>query len=145
MIQHRSLATLNVTLDDDSFAEANGTVMVTLLPDPSTEDPAYTLPTNNTPASVSIEDDDAKIPVLTVSAPTSTTPESTGSVEFIVKSYDVQAKTNNINPGRPITVKYTPEEVSTGDFLTDSVADTAVTRILNFRKSSVVTVFGLLP
>ena len=130
------ISTLKVDLDDDERAEANGTVTVTLLPDTSAEDPAYTLSQNNSPVTVNVEDDDAKIPVLTVSAPTSGTPENAGTVEFTVTAYDVQAKTNSINPGRPITIKYTPTEVSSGDFLTDAVAGTAATTTLDFREDN---------
>ena len=124
--------TLEVALDDDTQVEANGTVAVTLLPDPDTDNPSYSLPTNNISATVNVEDDDAKIPVLSVIAPTNSIPESAGSVEFTIRSYDDQAKSNSITPGRPITLKYTPDEVSPGDFLTNSVAGTATTAVLKF-------------
>ena len=77
-----------------------------------------------------------KFQCLSVSAPTGGTSESAGVVEFTVTAYDVQAKTNSINPGRPITIKYTPAEVSSGDFLTDTVAGTATTTILDFREDN---------
>ena len=68
--QTTSTATLRVPLDNDSLIEANGTVMVTLLPDPYTGSISYTLPTNNTSATVNVEDDDAlNLPVLSISAP----------------------------------------------------------------------------
>ena len=110
--------------------------MVTLLPDPNTGSISYTLPTNNISATVNVEDDDAlNLPVLSVSAPTSGTPESAGSVTFTITAYENQTKATSINPGRSINVKYTPDEVSPGDFLTNSVAGTAVTTALTFRES----------
>ena len=110
--------------------------MVTLLPDPNTGSISYTLPTNNISATVNVEDDDAlNLPVLSVSAPSSGTPESAGSVTFTITAYENQTKATSINPGRSINVKYTPDEVSPGDFLTNSVAGAAVTTALTFKEN----------
>ena len=78
-----------------------------------------------------IIDNDAKIPVLALSAPAGGVAESDDEVTFTVTAYDNQAKSNSIDPGRNITIQYTPNEFS-GDFLTDAVAGTEVTEELTF-------------
>ena len=127
------LATLRVPIDNDSIKEANGTIKVTL----QDEDPAevnYKIRATNYHATINVEDDDAKVPVLIVTAPTTGVAESVGSADFTVTAYDVQAKTNSINPGRPITVQYTPEEVDSGDFLSNE--GTATTVELTFTETN---------
>ena len=127
--------TLSVALDNDDVAEFNGTITVTL----EDENPAninYQLIPGSTQATINVEDDDAKIPVLNVVAPTTATAESAGSVNFVVTAYEDQTKSTSINPLRPISVQYTPEEVDNGDFLTDTVANIATTTELTFTSNN---------
>ena len=112
-------STLSVPLDNDDLDEVNGSLKVTLLDDTS-EVPKYKLHATNYTATMTIEDDDAKVPVLTITAPTGNT-ESAGSVEFTVTGYEDQTKAREITPDRPITIQYSVEEVDSGDFLLDSV------------------------
>ena len=64
-----------------------------------------------------------KFQILIVEPATSGTTENSDMVEFKVTAYDDQAKSNSIDPERPITVHFTPDEVDTGDFLTNAVAN----------------------
>ena len=125
--------TLRVPLHNDDLAEANGTVQVTLQSETPTNT-TYKLAATNTQATVHVEDDDSKVPVLFIAGPANGTAESVGSVEFTVTAYDVQAKTNSINPERTITIQYTPAEVDSGDFFTDE--DTARTADLTFTQNN---------
>ena len=129
----RATATLNVPLNNDDVAEANGTLMVTLQPEgqfPSN----YTVDGTKNSATIDIIDNDAKIPVLALSAPAGGVAESDDEVTFTVTAYDNQAKSNSIDPGRNITIQYTPNEFS-GDFLTNAVAGTEVTEELTFSQN----------
>ena len=57
--------------------------------------------------------------------------ENEGKVEFIVTAYN-QNKTSSINPGRSVTVQFTPDEVNSKDFLSDTDAGADKTAVLNF-------------
>ena len=109
-------AKLRIPIVNDDLAEPNGTLKVTLLE----EDPDlnnYDLHATNYHATIHIEDDDAKVPVLFVEGSTDGVAETAGTVEFTITAYDDQAKSNSINPERDISVQFTPEEVhSTGFF-----------------------------
>ena len=101
----------------------------------SPTDSTYKLAATNIQATVHVEDDDSKVPVLFIAGPTNGSVESTGSVDFTVTAYDVQAKTNSIDPERTITIQYTPEEVDTGDFLVP-MKDIARTADLTFTQNN---------
>ena len=123
-------ATLSVPLDDDILSEENGTLKVTLLVD-SEDNPTYSLDGTDYYATMIIEDDDAKVPVLTITAPDGV-PESAGSIEFLITSYRDQTKTLKIAPNRSISIQYLVEEVDSGNFLPDSVAGVTASAELVF-------------
>ena len=127
-------AMFSIPLDNDILKEFNGTLTVTLLDDTSAV-PKYVLHATNYVATMTIEDDDAKVPVLAITAP-SGTPESAGSVEFIVTGYTDQTKSTRVSPERPITIQYMVEEVGTGDFLLDSIAGVSDSVSLEFSTST---------
>ena len=109
--------TLRVPLHNDDLAEANGTVQVTLQSETPTNT-TYKLTATNTQATVHVEDDDSKVPgIIRCWTNKWYWQKVSGSVEFTVSAYDVQAKTNSINPERTITIQYTPTEVDSGGFL----------------------------
>ena len=126
--------TLSIPIDNDILREENGTLRVTLLDDPS-EEPKYVLHATNHIATMTIEDDDAKVPVLAITAPTGT-PESAGSIEFLVNGYTDQTKSTRASPERPITIQYLVEEVGSGDFLLDSIAGVTASVNLEFSTST---------
>ena len=109
------IGTLSVPLVNDNIAEANEPLKVTLQAEPTTNVTYLVHDTNNI-ATLIIEDDDAEVPVLIVEPATIGTGENADMVEFKVTAYDNQAKSNSIDPERPITVHFTPAEVDTGDF-----------------------------
>ena len=127
-------ATFSLPLVSDTIAEENGTVVVTLqAPSPAeSTSPNYRLHATNYLTTIDLVDDDSEIPVLIVAGPTHSTAESAGSVEFTVIAYDDQTKSNSINPGRNITIQYTPEEVNPGNFLSN--AGTPNTAVVNFNE-----------
>ena len=127
-------ATLSVPLDNDDLEEANGSLKVTLLED-SADPFTYVLDATNYFATMTIEDDDAKVPVLAITAP-SGTPENAGSVEFVVTGYEDQTKTQGETPARPITIQYSVEEVDSGDFLLDTVVTDSASIDLEFNPST---------
>ena len=132
------VATLSVPLDSDDTKELNGTVQVTL----QNDDPVgtdYTVNATNNNATVNIEDDDAEIPVLVISGPAGGVAESVGNATFTVTAYSDQTKTSSIDPGRPITIQFTPEEFANGDFLTNAVAGVAQTTELTFTGTNTFT------
>ena len=128
-------ATLIIPVVSDEIAEANGTIAVTLQPpSPSPSTPAsYSVAATNNSATLNILDDDSIVPVIAITGPTENIPESTDTIEFTITAFDNQAKTNSINPGRNITVQYTPENLASANFLPAS--GTAETLILNFNES----------
>ena len=127
-------ATLSVPIDDDLIKEANGSIMVTLQDEPSTTVTYFAL-TNKNVASVSVEDDDAIIPVLAIAADSAGVIETADVAEFTVTAYSDQTKTTSIDPGRAITIRYIPTEVDGADFLLDSVADQIFSEELEFAAS----------
>ena len=130
-------ATLRVPIDNDGADaggtsvgrnryEMNGTIMVTLQEDSSTN-PGYTVHATNNSATVHVEDNDARVRLLTISAP-SQVAESSGVAVFTVTTRD--PSTNNLSNGfRDVTVQYTAEEVDNGNFLLNSgVRQSAILR-----------------
>ena len=57
--------------------------------------------------------------------------EGVESVEFTVTAYEDQTKNTSINPGRTITIQYTPAEVAGGDYLA-TATEVATTIELSF-------------
>ena len=129
------IGTLSVSLDYDAIAEANETLKITLQSEP-TSNVTYLVSDTNNVATIIVEDGDAKVPVLIVEPATAGTAENADAVEFKVTAFDNQAKSNSIDPGRPITVHFTPAEVDTGDFLTNAIAEVADSAELTFTENN---------
>ena len=127
-------ATLSVDLDDDMLPELNGFLMITLQ-DENPADVNYMVHDTNNNATVTVEDDDSKVPVLVVSGLIGGVAESAGEAEFTITAYEDQTKALSINPGRSITIQYTPDEVNSRDFLNNAVAGVDKTAVLNFVQS----------
>ena len=100
---------------NDIIGEANEELKVTLQAEPTTNVTYLVHDTNNV-ATLIVEDDDAEVPVLIVEPATTGTGENADMVEFKVTAYDNQAKSNSIDPERPITVHFTPAEVDSWRF-----------------------------
>ena len=132
------IGTLSVPLFNDGIAEANESLKVILQAEPSSNNSnvTYLVHDTNNVATLVVEDDDAEVPVLIVEPATSGTAENADAVEFKVTAYDDQAKSNSIDPERPITVHFTPDEVDAGDFLTNAVANVADSAQLIFTESN---------
>ena len=112
------VAPLLVRVDDDGASEADGTIMVTLKEEVPTPSTTYTVAGTDNSASVDVIDDDS-LPLLTITAPTTGTAESTGIVNFVVSS------TKSLGPGSEnFRVRYDPSEVSS-DFLNENETPTS--------------------
>ena len=83
-------ATLSVSIDQDNIIERNSTITVALEPDAS-ENAKYLVHAVNNSATVNVEDDDTKVPVLGLSGPAGVA-ESDGSVEITVTAYQDQTR-----------------------------------------------------
>ena len=66
-INHQTV-TLSVNLIDDSKYEANGIITATVLADSNTANPAYELASTNITATVTVEDNDSVVPILSISS-----------------------------------------------------------------------------
>ena len=110
-------AELPINIESDTLAEENGTVMVTLNEDTFGAEKYFV----GSPASASVvvNDDDAKIPELSIVDITDPIAESQGEVVFTIRA--------DMNPGRKIWVRFTPAEVEQGNFLTNEVATPTTT------------------
>ena len=105
--------TLFVAIDNDTVAEANGSIRVTLQAE-TTPGTSYTVASSpNNTAVVNVIDDDS-LPLLSISAPANPVPENDGQVDFTILA--------DANPGNSMTLRYTPAEVANGNFL-DETAD----------------------
>ena len=126
-------ARLSFPIFNDTVVEPNGPIAVTLQDPPtSPSTPAkYQAHETNHTASVKVIDDDSVIPVLAITGPSGEFPESVESVEFTVTAYEDQTKNTSINPGRTITIQYTPTEVAGGDYLA-TATEVATTIELSF-------------
>ena len=112
-------ATLSVAIDDDNNAEVNGELTVALIADDA--DPlTYTLASEGEiSATVQVYDDDANIPTLSIVSPTSPQAESARFVDFMV--------TADTNPGRPLSIRYTPMNVDSHNFLATTSGEAIIT------------------
>ena len=126
-------ARLSFPILNDTVVEPNGPIAVTLQDPPtSPSTPAkYQAHETNHTASVKVNDDDSVIPVLAITGPSGEFSESVESVEFTVTAYEDQTKNTSINPGRTITIQYTPAEVAGGDYLA-TATEVATTIELSF-------------
>ena len=125
------ITTLSVPIENDQISEPNGTIKVTL----QAEDPDmnnYKVHATNNHATVNVGDDDGKVPVLFIAESVDGVFETADSIEFIITAYDDQVQTNSIDPGRSLTVQFTPEELVSNSFLTN--AGTAMTSELTFEE-----------
>ena len=105
---------LVIEIDSDDDSEGSSMVTVTLEAQPSNlSDANYNLSSPNTPVTATVFDDDS-LPILTITDVVNPVAESTGSVNFAV--------TSTIET--TLTVRYQANEVSGGDFLTASQAET---------------------
>ena len=101
---------LVIPIESDSDEEGSSVVSVTLESQPGSLTSAdYNLGSPNTPAVVTISDDDS-LPVLSIADVISPVAESVGSINFVVTA---SAETS-------LTVRYQASEVSGSDFLTAS-------------------------
>ena len=125
------ITTLSVPIENDQISEPNGTIKVTL----QAEDPDmnnYKVHTTNNHATVNVGDDDGKVPVLFIAGSVDGVFETADSIEFVITAYDDQVQTNSIDPGRNLTVQFTPEELVSNSFLTN--AGSAMTSELTFEE-----------
>ena len=105
---------LVIEIDSDDDSEGSSIVTVTLEAQPGNlSDAEYHLVSPNTPVTATVFDDDS-LPILTITDVVNPVAESTGSVNFAV--------TSSIETS--LTVRYQANEVSGGDFLTASQAET---------------------
>ena len=124
-------ATLSVAIDNDTVAEANGTIRVTLQEEdiPGT---TYTVASSpNNTAIVNVVDDDS-LPLFTISAPTDPVPESDGHVDFTILA--------DANLGSSVTLRYFPAEVENGNFLDENSIpsqESTTSQTINFTPTNV--------
>ena len=117
---------LAVAIDNDTNAEVNGPIRVTLQ---SEDIPGTTYTVANSPentAVVNVIDDDS-LPLLTITAPLNPTPENEGQVDFTI--------TTETNPGSSVRLRYIPAEVATGNFLDENAnpsQESTTTQTINF-------------
>ena len=117
-------AELQVEIARDTDPETNEYLQVVLNPDTVGSEKYFVKDTSNT-ASVFVVDNDSAIPELSLKSIPDSIVESDGRVEFTVIASE--------NPRRDITIRYTPEEVNLGDFLSDEVAK-ATDETITFQK-----------
>ena len=112
-------ATLSVEIEDDDNPEVNGDLTVTLIAD-DTDPITYTLASaEEISAIVQVYDNDANIPTLSIASPATPQPESAGFVDFQL--------TADINPGRALALRYTPENVNSDNFLATTSSESITT------------------
>ena len=135
----RATTTLSIGLDDDTLPNPNGDIIVTLQAETPIANTTYKVHATNDNATVQVKDDESKIiPVLNIEGPLASIVESgTAMATFKLTSYTDNAKSSSLNPGRPITIYYTPERVSGGFFLSNTIAGVVQTKTLNFTENGV--------
>ena len=101
-------AELRVAVTSDDVVERNENIEVVLNPDRVGSE-KYFVNANANTASVFVVDDDAELPILTISPPISPVFENS-NLEFIISASE--------NPHRALNVRYIPVDVD-GDFLRD--------------------------
>ena len=97
----------------------NGDLTVTLIAD-DTDPLTYTLANNeDISATVKVSDNDASIPTLSIVSPTNPQAETANFVEFAVIA--------DVNPGRPLSVRYTPTNIDFDNFLATTSGEAIIT------------------
>ena len=101
-------APLTIEIHDDETAESNGTISVTLHEESSPGTSYIVAASPNNVATISVADDES-LPLLTITAPTTSIAESAGSVDYVI--------TSPTDLGSDFRVRYKPSELGSGDFL----------------------------
>ena len=99
---NQQTATLSVILDDDSKNEANGTITATVLVE-SDPTPTYSLASTHISATVTAEDNDSDVPILSISSPAAGT-IGTGVTEGFSFKFKVRASEVISGSDLPIVV-----------------------------------------
>ena len=116
--RNKTKVQLSFAVENDSDIEANSTVTVTLRNHPQGFSHAkYTVATSpGNSATANIIDDDS-LPLLTITAPTTPTAESAGSIDFVISA--------TTNLGQDFRVRYDPSEVPGSNFLDETTTPTS--------------------
>ena len=109
---NKKTANIVIPLIQDEVAEAASTVTLTLKVQPfNLINSTYNITSPNTPATVTVNDDDA-LPIIRIADAANPVSENVGSVDFVVSASFATTK----------IIRYQASEVGSGDFLTDAQA-----------------------